>query len=271
MKKVCIGCLVFFLIVTISWVERTSIIRAEATSNTQDAGKVLIATGEWPPVVSESLEGYGPYIKVLTAVFKEMRIEPDYKFYPWTRCELVVEQGKAFAAYPYAFTEERARRFLYSIAILHGSPTKLFYYKKNKADFIFEELKDLQAYKVAGVRGYSYLDKFEKAGIQPVLMNNEEDAVRMLVLGRVELAPFQVKNGWQLIKNLFPDEEQNFGILNKSAFEEETHLIVSKTYPNSRELLTIFNTTLQNMIEQGMYQKLIEENGLEEYSVAGKK
>ncbi|MCK5673052.1 MAG: transporter substrate-binding domain-containing protein, partial [Spirochaetales bacterium] len=92
--------------------------------------EIPMATGEWTPYTSESMEHYGFFTQIVTEVFKEMGVEYKYVFYPWRRCYDSVLNSSVWAAFPYSYTEERAQDVMFSDAIAYSS-TKLFYYKND--------------------------------------------------------------------------------------------------------------------------------------------
>ena len=230
--------------------------------------KIPVVTGEWPPVTSEKLEDLGFYTALVSVIFKEMQVVPDYKFYPWKRCELLVQKGDVFAAFPYANKPERAKLYLFSEGLLYDYPVKLFYYNKQKSDFVYEQLEDLRAYKVAGIAGYGYLEDFKKANIPYLYADTEETALRMLVAGRVDLVAVNTIVASEFIGRLFPNEKALFGVLDRPAEPLlELGLIVSKTYPNAETLLEQFNAAFHRIVENGAYAQFLKKYGIEELNV----
>lgn len=233
--------------------------------------KIPVVTGEWPPVTSETLEDLGFYTVLVSAIFKEMQVVPEYKFYPWKRCELLVQKGDVFAAFPYANKPERAKLYLFSDGLLYDYPVKLFFYKKQKSDFVYERLEDLRAYRVAGIAGYGYLEDFKAANIHYLYADTEETALRMLVAGRVDLVAVNTIVALEFIERLFPNEKASFGVLDKPAEPLlKLGLIVSKTYPNAETLLEQFNAAFQRIVENGTYAQFLKKYGIEALSVFDK-
>lgn len=243
MKKFCTLLVIFVLSSTHVWAE-----------------KVQLATGEWPPYTSKNLEGYGFITEIISEVFIEMGREPEYEFHQWKRCYSLVKRGKVWAGFPYSYTEERAKEVLFSDTV-GESTTKFFYYKKEK-DYPYQTLEDLQSYKIAGVKGYFYEEDFARAGLNVSYTSDEISALKRLVAGRVELMPLNELVGWAFIKEHFPDEADNFGTLQKAYNVSELQLIVSKDYPNSTELLNLFNEALKKVKTSERYTTILMKYGL---------
>lgn len=66
-------------------------------------------TGEWLPYTSQKLEGQGVISAVVTAIVKEMGMKVEYLWMPWERGDMMVREGGAFAQFPNAKTETRAK------------------------------------------------------------------------------------------------------------------------------------------------------------------
>ncbi len=239
--------------------------KTDYKKNLKDIGKVTMVTGEWPPFTSQDLEGKGFITEIITAVSNEIGIETEYKFYPWNRCELLVKEGKAFAAFPYSKNEKRQKIYDYSEPIIR-TRDKFYFYKEyhKKDDFTYNKLEDLKPYNIAGMAGYYYIELFENAGMGDNLdyTDNELLAVKKLIAGRVDLVPLNELNAVQLINKHFPDEADNFNALDNPLTQNELHLIVSRTYPDAEKILVSFNDGLNRIKENGIYESILNKYGL---------
>lgn len=225
--------------------------------------ELVIVTGEIPPLISEQ-----PEKSFLTAVFqaveKEMGVKFVFQFMPWKRCEQSVEELKAWGAIPYVRTPEREKIFDFSDRLFNSS-SKLFAYSSDGKirDISYTELSDLKKYRIGGVRGYWYEKKFREAGIELELVTSEEQNLKKLGAGRVDLVPIDETAGWDIIKRLFPKEEVGkFFTLTKPFHTKDCFLMTSKQYPNGQELLTKFNTALKKVKDNGDFQKLADKFGV---------
>jgi polar amino acid transport system substrate-binding protein len=218
-----------------------------------NAQNISVATGEWIPFTSASMENYGEFTKRVTIVFNEMGIEPDYFFYPWRRCFDAVIKGRVWAAFPYSYTEDRAAKVWFS-DMLSCSRTVFFYYRRENSlrKYNFNNMADLKAYKIGGVTGYFYEETFKDANLEVDYVNKEIYAMEKLKMGRIDLLPVNELVGWNLIRTHFPDDAYNFKTLNRPLNEKPLRLIVSKDYPESKKLFDRFNQALQRCIEKGL-------------------
>lgn len=232
-----------------------------AAPTTQARDTVVMTTGEWAPFSSESLDGLGFFTEIVTAVFDEMGMTPQYEFYPWQRAEQAVADGAAWAAFPYSYNEERALTFTFSDPVA-SSTTLLFYYKPHMESVEWEELEDLQPYRVGGVLGYFYESMLNEAGLTTDYASSEELAIKKLQAERVDLLPMNNLVAWNHIRALFPDQVQDFGTLEKPLSENALHLMILKDSPESLLLMEQFNAALQAIRDKGIYQEILTRYGI---------
>jgi len=226
--------------------------------------KIIIVTGEYAPYTSEKLEGYGLASEVSSAAFNEMGYTVEIKFYPWKRCELLVQRGEADAVIPYAKTEEREKIYVYSQPI-GFSKNKFFYSKKKfKKEIVYENLEDLSPYKIGGGVGYFYIPMFEKAGLNTEYIVSESGNMKKLNVGRIDFYILDELVGLNIIKELFPKNTNDFGTLKKSYDESGMYLLFSKKNPKADKLAVEFNKGLEKIKEKGIYKKIIAKYGLSE-------
>ena len=222
---------------------------------------ITLNTGEWAPFTSKNLPENGFAAAIVTAVLLEMGHEPEYKFYPWKRAKIMVEQQEVLATFPWSKTEERKKLFAYSESFA-SSKTKLFYFKDKLKNVKFKKLKDLKKYIIAGTISYSYLETFSKAGIKVDEASSDEFGFRKLKAGRVDFFACEELVAWQLIKKYFPEEAANFGSLEKEISNDDEYIITSKKNPDGKEFLKMFNEGLKKIKANGTYSKILRKYGI---------
>jgi len=214
------------------------------------AENLTLATGEWIPFTSSSLENYGKFTKRVSIVLKDMGIEANYRFYPWKRSFEMVKNDRIWAAFPYSYTKERAKTVWFS-DIISCSKTVFFYYEQEDtpAKYQFKNLEDLKAYKLGGVSGYFYEKSFQNAGLEVDYFYKELNVLQKLKMGRIDLMPLNELVGQNLINTHFPGEANKFKTLDKPLSVDSLRLIVSKKYPETKKLLDRFNQALKRCIK----------------------
>jgi len=223
------------------------------------AGRILLATGEWAPYASEHMDNLGLFPEILQLVFEEMDQDYEIEFFPWKRCYKMVLDGDAWAAFPYSRTEQRASEVLYSDVV--NWSTSVFFAYGPGPDIDFQDLEDLKGRHIGGIDGYFYQEAFDKAGLDVTYVPDEQSALLMLMAGRVDLVPLNNLVGWRIIRERFPDQEDQFRILKHPLSRNGLHLIVSPDYPGSRELLQRFNTALGKVLASDEAERILQRYG----------
>ncbi len=237
-----------------------------ADSYAQD--RYFFGTGEWEPLTGSKLEGNGLAAEIVRKAFKTAGIELEIKFYPWKRCEMMLQQQKIDAIFPYTQTVERKEIYSFSDPVFVVR-TKFFYLKKNIKDLKFNTYEDLKKYRIGGVLGYFYQKEFEKAGLNVEYVASDELNIKKMLADRIDLFPTADINGWYLLKNHFPDEYENFSAVDydlsgdrKSDEEIASRIMVLKENRKGHEIITVYNRELQKMKQNGDYEKIFLKYGV---------
>jgi polar amino acid transport system substrate-binding protein len=228
-----------------------------------DPTVLVIATSELPPYVSANAKD-SFLTELLPEVGKEMGVTFQFRFMPWPRCEIAVDELQAWASMPYVRTPERDQKFLFSEP-LYAKRTVLFYYSPTNQGYprTFATLGDLKRYKMGGVRSYYYEALFAEAGMILELAGNEESSFKKLRAGRVDMVPAVDVVGWDVIRKTFPPEErENFHVLDTPLAVGHNHLMTSRNYPQAELLMERFNQALAKVRRNGVYKQVAERQGL---------
>ena len=227
--------------------------------------EIKIATGEWPPFTGERIKNQGFSTLITRRILDDAGLKYKIEFMPWKRCEKKVLGGSHLAAYPYAYTEERAAKYLYSEPIFF-TQTMFFYHKRNAAkfqDFDFQGIADVRKMKLGGLRGYWYMDDFRKAGLEVAKVNNFDSIIPMLQKGRVELFPAVATVGWWNIATYCTKtktcQKTDFGVVKNAFAKKENFFIISKKHPNAQEHLQKINAVIAKLQKAGEIEKLLQQ------------
>lgn len=229
---------------------------------------VPLLSGEWPPYTSSELEANGFFSRIVREAFRAEGLDIEIQFYPWVRNEKILEAAGAFAAFPYSITQKRLERFDFSREItVSANPPRIFYYRPHGIPDNYTDLKSLKGYTVISYRGYYIADVLQTEGIPFLLAGDEEQALRMLYGNRGDLFPNDPESGWNLIRQVFPKEAENFAVLENSFPGASMHLMVSKNYPGAEEILGIFERGLEKIVNNGVYHSILKQYNKEAYSI----
>ena len=216
-----------------------------------------LATGnDYKPFSDESLPEGGMITDIVTTVFRQIGYEPEVHFLSWTRGYNLTKQAHFLGTFPYVKTPERMEEFYYSDPI-YTIVTRFFV--QAESDIVYNTKSDLKGLTVCKPLGYNltdiqdFLDKDILAMQRPSTM---ESCFNMLRLGRVNLVPINEHVGWSVV-NQNPSHAGHFKVLEKTLQEDGLYLMISRNYPDGMAIMQDFNSSLQEMKDDGRLESII--------------
>jgi len=218
--------------------------------------RITISTGEWAPLISESLSGYGPISTVVRESFLLSNIDIEFRFVPWKRAMREVDIGSSDASSAWRITNKRKQEFLFSDNVYENS--NVFFYLKSNP-FHWETFSDLKQYQIGAAIGYAYSEEFESAekrgDFVVYRLNNEILLIDMLLKGRIQAFPANREVGLNLIRSKAPELFNSFAIHPKSLTKKPLRLIVKKN-AKGQALLNKFNLGLKKLKSSGRFEEI---------------
>jgi len=211
------------------------------------AKTVRMAIGEWAPFVAESEPGYGIYSESLTNFLTEAGLQPEYEFHPWRRSLELVRTGDSVATFPWSFTKERAKEFLYPDHPIGHLNDVMFYRKDRFPEGLpaasLEDLKE-QELRVVGISGYWYVQILKDAGVSFFEVSYEEQAWKMLELGRADVV---IENDivGRTSKELFLGEKAALITESEPFRTVPVYVLFSRQHPMGPHLKDLWDRTMQ--------------------------
>lgn len=216
---------------------------------------ITIANGEWFPYTSASLKGFGALSEIVSQAYASQGIKVKYEFLPWARTFRDTEMGKYVASVAWSYKEEWAENFIYSNSLIESR--KVLFFNHNKP-FTWQSYNDLKNKKIAVINSYTYGDKFDqfanKNENNVSKLVREEQALKMLALGRIDAFASDIIVGYAYTAKLFRPELKNLITHHPKPLDVTTlHVIFSKKIPREKTDYYL------NKLNKGL--KLLEENG----------
>lgn len=218
------------------------------------ADEITLTNGEWVPLQSEHLPGYGVLSRIVTEAFALEGVTVRYVFRPWPRAMLEAANGSAAGSLVWskgAAGSQRNRDFLFSDVVFEG---KSVFFVRTGFDFRWTTRADLAKYRIGGVAGYEYL--FEDIpGIRIDRAQTDQLSMRKLLAGRFDVFPAILEVGMYTLRTQLSAEEAVGITVHPGGAYNTTryHLILPRKLPGSARHLALFNRGLQRMKRNGRY------------------
>lgn len=221
---------------------------------------IQLTSGEWPPYLSENLNGYGVVARIVTEAFAEVGITVDYGFFLWERAYNQAKAGRWDGSAIWLRNAEREKHFYYSDTVIENDV--YFFHLKDYA-FEWDRIEDLKGISIGGTDAYFYGGAFEaaeNAGIIEVQRAARDQLnFRKLLRGRIQIFPINdVVGYYQIQQNFSSEQAKRFTYHPKPLYRRSLHLILSKKIEKNKRLITLFNQGLGRLKTNGkleLYKK----------------
>jgi polar amino acid transport system substrate-binding protein len=212
---------------------------------------ILLATGEWSPYSGESLASRGVASAIVSAVFRQMGYEPEFRFMPWARAEQAALDNDANrgvrATFPYASTPERDAAFYFSKPIFSIELSVFYNAERNPAASHIATAADLEKFKVVPISGYRLPAEVETALAHMPAVDSNLTAFKLLIESSDPLVVVEATRvGEEVLGGPLALEADRIRTA-PLHFTSPIHLIASRRNPNNSALIRRFDQTLADV------------------------
>jgi len=222
---------------------------------------VLAHETSWAPHYGKDLKQGGYTVEIIREALKRVGYELQTVWLPWKRAQLEAARGDYDGLGASYYTEERAKKFAYSDPI---ASTEVVFFKRTEDTINYSNLEDLKPYTIGTGFGYGYPAKFAKADyLKKVEAYELKTNIKRLLHKRVDLIIGSKEAIRFYLKQDFPDKVHSVEILGKPLETLSLYVPFSKMRPNYMQKVQDFNRGLKMIKEDGTYQKIMKEHGLD--------
>jgi len=154
-----------------------------------NSGIVIVRGQDFPPYhfIDQSGAEAGFVIEIIQSVVASINMQVKFKQYPWSRCLLMVEKGRADAMMNLFKTKERMAFMHFSENVIAHEVNRFFKLKNTPINYS-GELLSLSPFKIGAIRNYSYGQKFDQVVFPKIFrLETEENLVKSLVNKRCDI------------------------------------------------------------------------------------
>lgn len=217
------------------------------------AETINIATGEYPPFLSEQLPEHGVIGAIVTAAIKAQGGEVSYTYLPWKRGYIEAEQGTYVATFPYLKIAEREAAFHYS-APIYTDHFRMFINRGNETDrrWMNKAICIPLGYDTSQIK--DFVTKHNIFIEQPASITN---CFNMLHAKRVDGVWASQLVGVDTATTLFGSAHVIAPIDVGFTGDSKYYFIISRKLPDAEKWLARFNTGLKKIQTNGTYQQIL--------------
>lgn len=218
--------------------------------------KIPLATGTYEPFVITDGGYRGSFVDIISAAFDKVGMEVELRQYPWPRCEMLVQEGEVFGAFPFGNSQKRSGYAWFADKIWQDRSV-FFYLAQRLGDYDYTSFNTMHEYVIGGTAGNMYLDDFKKAGLKMDIAPQEISGLHKLLRGRIDLFAEEETVGWAMIAKHFSPQMTQFRSTPTPWRRLPLSIIVSQKYPNAKHIMEQFNEGLRLIRESGEYDEII--------------
>ncbi|MEH6649585.1 MAG: transporter substrate-binding domain-containing protein [Motiliproteus sp.] len=225
-----------------------------------------LASGEFPPFTSESLDNGGLATKIITTVINKMGHQTKVNFLPWKRGYQMTLRGRLHGTFAYSKNSQRLKQWFFSEPLYNLEEV---FIARSHNQVYFRDNADLDNLIICKPIGYNLfgLKELQQQGVitllRPADMNG---CFRLLAKRRVDLVMTNSTTALNLIKQ-HTENPDEFHVLPKPFTTIGHHLIAPKSEAHSAAFINAFDAALLTLKKDGVIDMLIAKH-LSENDVA---
>lgn len=211
--------------------------------------KIVVASGEWSPYASQSIENLGVTNDLFTRAVESQGVKVEYQWFPWKRGFILTKGASVDVTFPWVKSKEREKDFLFSDKILDINTV---FYKLKENPVKWEKNEDLQGLIVLGTNGYNYSD-FINQSIESKFFfydvgATDEVNLRKLISKRGDLFPCAKPVCDYILKTKLSEKErQKLTTIDKPLSISTYYVLVSKKNKNAEKIIEVINKGLKEV------------------------
>lgn len=213
-----------------------------------------VVTGTDRPWSMEFGHQKGYVNHLVSEAFHTAGYEVSFTFTMWKTAYREAEDGQYDATSFWTDTDRHSDDFHVSDPVM--TKKLVFFKRKDTPAVTWNEFSDLGDLTIGAARQYPYTEAFWQAAEDGTLNlsigpTNEQN-MRKLMMGRVDLVIIEEMEGWTTLRGFDPDLPDRFEVVANPVKQTRGHVLFPKKHgERSRELVEAFNAALEKLTESG--------------------
>lgn len=227
-------------------------------SGTAQDASIRLAATEFPPFYGEELDENGFVTVIIREAFSRAGYEPEVIFMPWTRALEGTREGRYDGLFTVWYRRDREADFIFSDPL---PANELVLIARAGDEFTFDGLETLQGMRIGMVRGYALPPDLEEAGLKVSESRDDEEALRVLLRGRIDVILTDRIVAQHIINTRMPADTESFSVISPPVHIDPQYLVVPRAIEGSDALMARFNEALGIMEEDGTLAGIVADYG----------
>ncbi|WP_261841781.1 substrate-binding periplasmic protein [Aliamphritea ceti] len=224
------------------------------------ASDLKIFASHYPPFnIADNPLTPGFDVEVTEAAFAASGVNVNVDFRPWARIMRDVQSGNATAAVTCSENAERRKQLNYSDQISSSQIGLLSHTELDTSKI--NSLEDLRDYRVVSVNGYATQTELINKSIKTLNVNRMDEALNLIARQRQDIFYVGREAALFIANQLGLAQDIKFTPLPEKPILK-LYVCFSKQWPDSLQLISLFNQGLQRIRNNGVMQEIHARYGL---------
>lgn len=216
---------------------------------------ITLGVNESPPYWSAHLPKDGMCGEIVHAITEEVGLQSVIEYKPLIR--LIKDDANNDVGNPVFYLAHQDYAAIIPLVFYQAA---FYYYQPNHpSEITVQQLAELKNYTIGTLKG-TLVDRaaFARAGILFEESTSQESLLKKLKLARIDLYLEIDLVGRQVVEKLFPREVNNFGSIKIAGSSAPIAIMIAEEQDNAKEIADKYRSGLTRIIENGIYQKILE-------------
>lgn len=230
---------------------------------TVQATSLKTVSNDYAPFYSQNMHLNGVVYQLANEALEQSGYQTSHQFYPFVRATALTQNGIADGIIGLWYRQEREQWASYSEPLLSVNIVLL---KRKDRNIRYQQLQDLSPYRIGIGRGYANPAAFKQAKLNTEAGNSDDENLKKLFLGRVDLVLISEDVARHLIASGPSEYRHAFEVVGQPLSVELFHFGVSKHRQDHLQIVEQFNLALNKMKSSGRVGDILRLHGFEHNS-----
>jgi polar amino acid transport system substrate-binding protein len=226
-------------------------------AHAEQARDLRVTASPWSPYVSRDLPDHGIAVSIVTTVLKRAGYQSSFALEQWPKDLEGTRLGEYDLIASIWFTDDRAKDLVFSEPIFENRIKLLV---RTDSDIKLSRPEALKGYRIGVVEDYAYTQgAYSNLPVEIVKSTVLEENLQKLLAGDIDIAVSDEQVALYALNNKIPGGIRQIRFARDPLTTRNLHMAVSRKHADAGQIVSDFNTTLQQMKDDGSYLDLLHQ------------